>query len=226
MLRKAAIINLMTRERRTFVLRDLDAGKRYRMMTWLVVPRPIAFVSTTSPEGHDNLAPFSYFMLGGDSPSSLAFCPTSNRDGDPKDTLKNIELCKEFVVNLVTSEMAKGMIETSFAYPQGYEEWVVSGFTKEPSTHVTPPRVAESPVQFECRLHEVVRHGTGSGASAYVIGEVLVVHVAARLVDEDGGIQDRFRPIARLGGREYLDTECGKVFELVRPKGPAESSVD
>ncbi len=216
----------MTPNRRTFRLHDLPAGQRYRMMTGLVVPRPIAFVSTTSESGHDNLAPFSYFMLGGDNPPSLAFCPTTNREGNPKDTLRNIELSKDFVVNLVTSEMAKGMNETSFAYPQGDEEWGVSGFTKEPSTLVKPPRVAESPVQFECRLHEIVRHGAGPSSSAYVIGEILVAHVSADLVDENGRLKSPFRPLARMGGKEYLDTDCGKVFELARPKGPAESSVD
>lgn len=216
----------MTPSKHTLVLQDMDPLKRYAMMTGLVVPRPIAFVSTTSPAGHDNLAPFSFFMLGGDSPSSLAFCPTVKRDGTDKDTLKNIESCKDFAVNLVTVEMAQGMNETSFAYPQSDEEWEVSGFTKEPCTRIKPPRVAESPVQFECRLHQIVRHGTGPQSSAYVIGEILVAHVARGLVAEDGSLGDRFMPIARLGGRGYLDLECGKVFELARPKGPLPSSLD
>lgn len=215
----------MNPERRSFLLQDMPPQARYAMLTALVVPRPIAFVSTTSPEGHDNLAPFSFFMLGGDNPPSLAFCPTLDKYGNAKDTLRNVELCKEFVVNLVTSEMARGMNETSFAYPQGHEEWSVSGFTKLSSTVVKPPRVAESPVQFECRLHQVVPHGEGPSASAYVIGEVLVAHVDGRFVDESGAKRDPFRPLARLGGKEYLDTDCGKVIELARPKGPAGSSV-
>ena len=224
--RRFRIMEPMETGSRTFVLAEMRPSQKYDLLTSLVVPRPIAFVSTASAAGDPNLAPFSFFMLGGINPPSLAFCPVMDLNGEPKDSLKNIIETKEFVVNLVTAEMARGMNETSFGYPEGEGEWIASGFTRLESDVVKPPRVAESPVQFECRLHEVVRHGSGATASAYVIGEVLLAHVAHGIVDETGAPVKRFTPISRLGGSEYLDTACGKVFELVRPKGPMESSVD
>jgi flavin reductase (DIM6/NTAB) family NADH-FMN oxidoreductase RutF len=165
-------------------------------------------------------------MPGGPNPGSLAFCPVLGPDGNPKDTLRNIEATGEYVVNLVDRAMAEGMNATSYPYPEGNEEWGASGFAMVESRAVKPPRVAQSPVQFECRFFEALRHGDGPSASVYVVGEVLVAHVASRLVDEHGAIVARFEPIARLGGRGYLDVEGGKVFELARPNRPAGSSLD
>ena len=216
----------MTREHRTFDLADLSVGKRYDLLSGLVVPRPIAFVSTVDKEGRPNLAPFSYFMVGGVNPPSVVFCPVLDKRGEPKDSLRNIRETGEFVVNLVTREMAGGMNEASFPYPEGSHEWNASGFSMLKSRSVKPARVAESPVQFECRLFQIVSHGEGPSASAYVIGEVLTAHIDPRLVDEQGGLAERFKPIARLGGTGYIDLEIGKVFELARPKGPADSSLD
>lgn len=210
----------------TFLFKDLPASQKYDLLSSLIVPRPIAFVSTLSVSGQPNLAPFSFFMLGGINPPSLAFCPVLDLNGQPKDSLKNVLETKEFVLNLVTADMAKGMNETSFAYPTGEDEWRVSGFSRQASQIVKPFRVSESPVQFECRLFDSISHGDGPSASVYVVGEVLIAHVAKELADESGNLLKRFEPIARLGGKEYLDTGCGKVFELARPKGHAESSLD
>ena len=214
------------REFRTFLLDELKASQKYDLLSGLVVPRPIAFVSTLSREGAPNLAPFSYFMVGGIRPASLMFCPVLDMEGRPKDTLRNVEETGEFVVNLVTREMAEGMNATSFAYPPGEGEWIISGFTMVESRSVKPSRVAESPVQFECRLFHALRHGEGPSASVYVVGEVLVAHVEASLADGSARLGDRFTPIARLGGAGYFDLAAGEVFELARPKGPAGSSLD
>jgi flavin reductase (DIM6/NTAB) family NADH-FMN oxidoreductase RutF len=207
-------------------MEKLSAGRRYDLMASLVVPRPIAFVSTLDGEGRPNLAPFSYFMVGGVNPPSLAFCPVLDAEARPKDTLANIEQTGEFVVNLVDRAMAEGMNETSYPYAEGEAEWPASGFEMAPSVRVKPPRVMESPVQFECRLFRVVRHGDGPSSSAYVVGEVLVAHVSEALVGADGRVLAAFEPIARLGGKSYLDLACGKVFELARPIRPSGSSLD
>ncbi len=216
----------MARQHRTFTLSELKPSQRYDILSGLVVPRPIGFVSTLSERGVPNLAPFSYFMVGGIRPPSLMFCPVLNMDGQPKDSLKNVEKTSEFVVNLVTRQMSEGMNAASYPYPEGEDEWDASGFTMLKSQVVKPPRVAESPVQFECRLFQALRHGDGPSASAYVVGEVLVAHVDPSLIDEHGALTGRFEPIARLGGKAYLDLADGNVFELARPNRPAGSSLD
>jgi flavin reductase (DIM6/NTAB) family NADH-FMN oxidoreductase RutF len=211
---------------RTFEMADLKPSQKYDLLSGLIVPRPIGFISSLSREGVPNLAPFSYFMVGGIRPPSLMFCPVLDIEGRPKDSLRNIEDTGEFVVNLVDRQMAEGMNAASFPYPKGEHEWEASGFTMLESQAIKPARVAQSPVQFECRLFQALRHGDGPSASVYVVGEVLLAHVSEALVDKEARPIARFEPIARLGGSEYFDLACGKVFELARPNRPAGSSID
>ncbi len=200
----------------------MAAGPVYDLLTALVVPRPIAFVSSLSQDGTRNLAPFSFFMVGGVTPPSLMVCPVLGREGAPKDTLRFIRETGEFVVNLVTRQMAEQMNQTSAYFPPEVDEWQVSGFTPLPSERIKPERVAESPAHFECLLHEIVMHGDESGSAAYVIAEILVAHISEEIL-EDGRVTG-FQPISRLGGADYLDLACGKVFQLPRPKPGAGSS--
>jgi flavin reductase (DIM6/NTAB) family NADH-FMN oxidoreductase RutF len=200
------------------VLAELDGRARYDLLSNLVVPRPIALVSSVDASSRANIAPFSFFMLGGFNPPSVAFSPVTNLDGSQKVTLRNIEETGEYVVNLVTRSQAEAMNEAGIDYPPEFEKWEISGFTPVPSLFVSPARAAECPVALECRLFEIVRHGGGPNAANYVVGEVLVAHLAAGLESTE------FRPIARLGGKSYLDTEGGKLFEMARPKGPPPSS--
>lgn len=199
----------------------MGANDRYRLLSSAVIPRPIAFVSTQARDGKRNLAPFSYFMLGGTEPPSLAFCPSLNRRGLPKDTLWNIEQSGEFVVNLVTREMAEGMNQASYEYDHGVEEWSASRFTPLESLVVKPPRVAESPIHFECQRFETVFHGDSAGSSAYVIGEIVAVHALVSILDDADGLNEAYQPIGRLGGSDYLDMATGERFDLLRPAGPA-----
>lgn len=193
----------------------LEAMEVYRLLTNFVVPRPIAFVSSVSAEGVANLAPFSYFNLGGINPPSLVFSPvTSPGDGD-KDTLVNIRATGEYVINLVTLDIVMGMNETSFGFPSHVDEWEVSGLTPVPSAVVGPARVLESPVSFECRLFEVVSHGAGPGAANYVIGEVVQMHVEESVL----GAMEEFPAVSRLGGPHYLDLGAMERFSLERPTG-------
>lgn len=197
----------------SFRASEMTPGQVYDFMSNLIVPRPIAFVSTMSREGARNLAPFSYFMPGGVNPPSLCFCPIRAGGGRKKDTLVNIEETGEFTVNLVDRAMAEGMNQTSGLYPADIDEWPFSGFTQAESLVVRPARVAESPASFECRLHQVAFCGEEGGGAAFVIGEIVAMHVRTELTDS----LTRFNPISRLGGPEYLDLASGEIFGLERP---------
>lgn len=186
-----------------YEMAEMTSRERYRLLANLVVPRPIALVSTVSMTGVPNLAPFSFFNAGGSDPASLVFCPGPKRDGSPKDTLRNIEDTGEFVIHLVDSVMAAGMNATAAELDADESEWAASGFTPVPSEAVRPARIAESPVHFECRLFQVVRQGPDA---IYVIGEVLVAHVRAGAL-----------PIARLGGSDYIDVAESVPFAIQRP---------
>lgn len=199
----------------TINLQQEHPGRIYDLMSNLVVPRPIAFVSSISASGHPNLAPFSYFNIGGINPPSLSICTVLGPQLQPKNTYANIESTGEFVVNLVTRSMADGMNQTSPNFPAEVDEWPLSGFTPVPSDLITPARVAESPVQFECRLHQTIHHGDGPGSSRYIIGEILLLHINPNLLDSEQIIPPEL--IARLGGPEYLDLATHSRFELPRP---------
>ncbi len=199
----------------TVDLRDVTPGLAYQIASTLVVPRPIAFVSTVSVDGQPNLAPFSFFNVGGANPPSLMFCTVLGPNGEPKDTLTNIVQTRELVVNLVDRAMALGMNATSPTHPPEIDEWPLSGFTPIDSHLVRPRRVAESPVQLECRLHQIIEHGTGPSSSRYIVAEIVLAHLADGILTDQG-----IRPvnlIARLGGAEYLDMATGSRFQLPRP---------
>ncbi len=198
---------------------ELSVDDAYNVLVAAISPRPIALVSTVSADGVPNLAPFSFFMAGGVSPLSLAFSPTDGARG-PKNSLTNILATREFVVNTVHAAMAQGMNEASFGYGPDVSEWRAAGFTMVPGTEVKPPRVAESLVQFECKLFQVVKHGQGSGAANYVIGEVVRIHINSSVWTSKGIDLDKVRLLARMGGPNYLDAEGLEIFELQRPTGP------
>ena len=189
----------------------------YSILSNTVVPRPIAFVSTVSPSGIENLAPFSFFVVGGANPASLVFSPVLKRDGSEKDTLRNIRFNGEYVINVVVMPMAAGMNETSAPMPYEESEWERSGFSKLDSTMIKPARVAESPVQFECRLHTIVEHGSGASAARYVIGEVLVAHIRDDVGGDVGVDPTLLLPISRMGGKDYVDLATVETFALERP---------
>lgn len=203
---------------------ELSSSSLYDVLAEAVQPRPIALVSTVSKDGLPNLAPFSFFMMGGSHPPSLAFSPTVGPDGQEKNSVKNVEATGEFVVNIVTRAMAEGMNASAYGFPEGFDEWSVTGFTAVKAELVSPNRIAESPVQFECRLFQTVRHGEGWGAARYVIGEVVRIHVHESLWNQDAQLLTALRPIGRLGGREYIDLDSRQIFELSRPSAPPASS--
>jgi flavin reductase (DIM6/NTAB) family NADH-FMN oxidoreductase RutF len=203
---------------------SLDIRARYALLLHCVSPRPIAFVSTLSPDGIGNLAPFSFFIAGGANPPSVVISPTTPRDGQPKDTLRNIQATGEYVINVVTFAMRERMNQASAEYPYGVSEWEQAGFEPAASVLVKPSRVAESPLSIECRLHQIVPHGEGPLSANYVIGEVVYFHVAEELFAEDGRVDPtRIDYIARMGADWYARANADSMFEMPRPPRPTQN---
>ncbi|HVN76473.1 MAG TPA: flavin reductase family protein [Thermoanaerobaculaceae bacterium] len=189
----------------------------YRRIVEVVVPRPIALVSTVDAEGRANLAPFSFFTVVSSNPPCLAFAPLrSGRTGELKDTLLNVEATREFVVAAVTEELAAKVNSTAAQLPHGVSEFAHAGLTPAKSRRVAPPMVAESPVNIECRLVEVRTYGAGPGAGSLVVGEILAVHLHTALLDERGRVvADRLHAVGRMGGELWVRTR--ETFEMSRP---------
>jgi flavin reductase (DIM6/NTAB) family NADH-FMN oxidoreductase RutF len=188
----------------------------YRLMVAVIVPRPIAFVSTISPDGILNLAPFSFFTGVCANPPVVCFSPTIRAsDGRRKDTLCNIEATREFVVNVVSEEFAQQMNICSTEFPPEIDEFQASGLTPAPSDLVRPPRVRESHINMECRLLEIVHVSSKPLGGSLVLGEVLRFHIEDGWLDNYQVDPDKLRPIARMGGSTYARTT--DRFEMVRP---------
>ncbi|MFC4549015.1 MULTISPECIES: flavin reductase family protein [Halorussus] len=185
----------------------------YRTLAGAVVPRPIAWVSTTDPEGVDNLAPYSFFNVVAVDPPVVMFAPVDDPESPEglKDTPRNVRETEEFVVNVVTADLAEAMNETSATLPAGESEFDRAGLTRAESRRVSPPRVAESPVAFECSLYEML----SIGGSTMVLGEVEWVHVADE-VTTDGAVDvEKLDALGRLSGSLYATTD--ERFSMERP---------
>ena len=180
-------------------------AENHKLMIGSIVPRPIAFVSSVSNDGLNNLAPFSYFRRG--------------YDGLTKDTLNNIRETEEFTVNIVSEEIGKQMVACSTDYPPDVDEFEISGLTPASSEKVKAPRVAESKVSFECKLNQIVEIGDGgAGAGFVVIGTIVMFHVDDD-VFQDGKIDiDTLKPLGRLAGNSY--TKISEIFDIVRKVHP------
>lgn len=188
----------------------------YRALVSLVVPRPIAWVSTIDAHGRPNLSPFSFFNAFGANPPVVVFSPTLRRDGSKKDTLLNVESTGEFVINLAVAALAEEVNETSRELPYGESEAEAAGLTLVPSTMVRPPRVERSPAQLECRVMQIIPLGRGAIAGNLVIGEVVFIHVSDAVLNAEGAVDPRkLQPIARLGGDYFC--RATDLFELPRP---------
>ena len=189
----------------------------YKLMIGVIVPRPIAFVSSLSTDGVPNLAPFSFFTAISANPPVICFSPMiRSADRQPKDTLRNIEATKEFVVNIVSEDFAEGMNACSADFPPDVDEFRESGLTAIPSELVKPARVKESRVNMECRLLQVVHVSEKPLGGSIVIGEVLRFHIMDSLFDNFRIDPDRLLPIGRMGGPTYVRTT--DRFDMVRPR--------
>ena len=189
----------------------LSTADMYRFMISAVVPRPIAFVSTRAADGSTNLAPFSYFTAISSAPP-LVGISISVREGDPKDTLRNIRETGEWVINVVSEPLLAAMVRTAGEWPLGTSEFDVSGLTAVPAQRVRAPRVLESPLHLECRLHSEIPLGNG----VFVVGEVVLASADDAVV-VDGRIDATLlAPVGRLGGEFYAPLR--EVAKVPRPR--------
>ena len=201
---------------------ELSHKDLYGLLLNSVAPRPIAWVSTVSASGQLNLAPFSFFNVVSVNPPLLGFSPGSRPSrqdksyGETKDTLQNIRETEEFVVNIVTYELAEAMNLTSGEYDASVNEFEVAKLTPEVSAFVRPPRVAESPVSFECKLYQILDFSPAPTGGSLVIGEIVSIHIKDANLKDGRLDRNSLDLIGRMGGLQY--TRTTQRFEMVRPR--------
>ena len=192
----------------------------YKLMTGIIVPRPVALVSTVDSNGGVNLAPFSFFSGVGSAPPTVLFCPSlrsgSNQPGERKDSLRNVEETREFVVNVVSDAIAAKANITAAEVAPDVDEFQLAGLTPLASEVVRPPRVAESPAQMECRLLQVIYTGNVPSSGVIVLGEVVRFHVRKDLFDDFRVDPATLDAVGRMAGNTWVRTR--DRIELVRPK--------
>jgi flavin reductase (DIM6/NTAB) family NADH-FMN oxidoreductase RutF len=198
--------------------KELPQPKLHQYLLGAIGPRPIAFASTLDAEGRPNLAPYSFFNVFSSNPPILIFSPARRgRDNTTKHTLENALVTKECVINIVNYAMVEQMSLASTEYPEGVSEFTKTGLTPIASEVVKPFRVKEAPVQFECKINDVVALGTQGGAGNLVICEVVRIHVSEDILDEEGRISPvRIDQVARMGGHFYTRANQG-LFQLPQP---------
>ena len=203
----------MTEEKLVLDPASVPAQVVYKLLIGSVVPRPIAFVSTVSTDGVYNLAPFSFFNVICAEPPTVCF--STGFRIPSKDTLANVKATGEFVVNIVSEEIAEQMNLCSGEYPHGVSEFEVSGLTPVASDLVKPPYVGESRVNMECKLVQTVEISTRPRGGTLIIGEVVRFHIDESIIDNFRVDPDKLRAIGRMGGNGYTRTR--DRFEMVRP---------
>ncbi len=206
---------------------EVSTGKLHGLMLGAIGPRPIAFASTIDEKGTPNLSPFSFFNVFSANPPILIFSPARRvRDNTTKHTLENSKSTKEVVINMVNYDIVQQMSLSSTEYPDGVNEFIKSGLTMVPSEKVGPYRVGESPVQFECKVNEIVPMGKEGGAGNLIICEVVLMHINENVLDENERIdQDKIDQVARMGGNWYTRANKG-MFEVPKPLSTIGIGVD
>lgn len=199
--------------------KTLPIHRLHQYLLGAVGPRPIAFAATVDSNGNHNLAPFSFFNVFSANPPILVFSPSrSGRTNTTKDTYNNIKEIPEVVINVVNYSIAYQMSLASSPYPPGTSEFLKAGFTPLLSEKIRPMRVAESPVQFECKVNEVIELGTEGGAGNLIICEVVQIHIQENVLDENNMIdQQKIDLVARMGGNWYCRTDVNSMFEIAKP---------
>jgi flavin reductase (DIM6/NTAB) family NADH-FMN oxidoreductase RutF len=204
---------------KTIILKNISASEAQDFLQHAIAPRPICFASTIDLKGNVNLSPFSFFNMFSTHPPIVIFSPARRiRNNTTKHSLQNIMEVPEVVINIVIYDMIQQVSLSSCEYPKGTDEFLKSGFTKEPSLLVKPPRVKESPVQLECKVLEVKPLGTEGGAGNLIIAEVLIMHINENILDKNGKIdQHKINHVARLGGNWYAKISADNLFEVEKP---------
>jgi flavin reductase (DIM6/NTAB) family NADH-FMN oxidoreductase RutF len=199
--------------------KELTVQRLHQLLLGAIGPRPIAFASTLDQEGNANLAPFSFFNVFSANPPILVFSPArSGRTGQSKDTFNNAKAVPEVVINVVNYNMVHQMSLASSPYAPGVDEFVKAGFTALTSQKVAPFRVAEAPVQFECKVQQIIELGHEGGAGNLIICEVVQMHIHEDLLNENGLIdQHKIDLVARMGGDWYCRANTESMFEIKKP---------
>lgn len=192
-------------------------SEMYRHLTACITPRPIAWVSTLSPNGISNLAPFSFFNGVGANPPTVVFSPLNRRDGSKKDTLLNLEKNPEFVINIVSASLVERMNATSAELPYETDEFEFAELAVSPSEKVGPPRVRDAGAHLECVVHQIIPVGDGPLSANLVIGRIVLLHANDNLLDPSGQIDpDKLDTVGRMGAIAYTHTR--DRFNLDRPR--------
>jgi flavin reductase (DIM6/NTAB) family NADH-FMN oxidoreductase RutF len=204
---------------------NCDLKQIYKLMTGIIVPRPVALVSTVDRHGLVNLAPFSAFTMAGSNPPAVLFCPglRAPKEANPgehpdlrKDTLRNVEETGEFVVNVVSEAIAAATNATAAEVPPDVDEFSLAGLTAVASQAVRPPRVAESPAAMECKLLQVIYVGREPGAGVIVLGEVVRIHLREDLLEDFRVDPAGLDAVGRMAGSTWVRTR--DLIEFARPK--------
>ncbi len=199
--------------------KELEIAKFHGLLLGAVAPRPIAFASTIDADGKPNLSPFSFFNVFSANPPIAIFSPARRvRGNTTKHTLENVEVVQEVVINVVSYAMVQQMNLASTEYPEGVNEFEKAGFTPLASDLVRPFRVTESPVQFECKVREVIKLGEEGGAGNLIVAEILRMHIDENVLDSYGNIDpNRIDLVARMGNDWYCRASGNALFELAKP---------
>jgi flavin reductase (DIM6/NTAB) family NADH-FMN oxidoreductase RutF len=209
----------MTNQYRTYNPDELKVMELQGLMQGAIAPRPICFASTVDTNGNVNLSPFSFFNMFSTKPPILIFSPARRgRDNTTKHTLENVLEVPEVCINVVTYNMVQQTSLSSTEYPRGTNEFIKAGLTEEASLTIKPPRVKESPVQFECIVNQVIPLGTEGGAGNLVICEVKLMHINIDVLNAVGKIdQQKIDLVSRLGGDWYARANGEALFEVPKP---------
>jgi flavin reductase (DIM6/NTAB) family NADH-FMN oxidoreductase RutF len=199
--------------------KELTVQRLHQLLLGAIGPRPIAFASTLDADGNANLAPFSFFNVFSANPPILVFSPArSGRTGQSKDTFNNAKAIPEVVINVVNYNMVHQMSLASSPYAPGIDEFIKAGFTPLASEKVAPYRVAQAPVQFECKVNQIIELGQEGGAGNLIICEVVQLHIQEELLNENGLIdQHKIDLVARMGGDWYCRANSASMFEIKKP---------
>ena len=199
--------------------KEIAVSKLHQYLLGAVGPRPIAFASTVDAEGIDNLAPFSFFNVFSANPPIMIFSPgRTGKTNKTKDTYNNVKAIPEVVINIVNHDIVHQMSLASSPFPSDISEFEKAGFTAVASETIRPKRVAESPVQFECKVIEVKELGTEGGAGNLIFCEIQKIHINEAILDENNRIdQHKIDLVSRMGGDWYCRTDKNSMFEIKKP---------
>ena len=195
-------------------------SETHKLMIGSIVPRPIALVSTTSNNGINNLAPFSYFNGVCSKPPTIMFAPARRGwDGKEKDTLINIRNTKEFSINIVSEDIGEKMVKCSTDYKKEVDEYSKSGLSPIPSKKIKPPIVSESKISLECILNQIVQIGKDDAGSGFiVIGTIVLFHIDDKVYDNGRIVLDKLQPLGRVAGNGYVRST--NTFDIIRTIKP------